>query len=161
MPDPGITLVDVAPRRTAVIAATTAMEDFQSLWPQLLNEVYGFVRTCPEFAAAIAGTPGPHWTNVMLYRDRDRDREPNVEVGVLAPAPFAPEGRVIASELPGGRAATAIHRNSPHTIGETHDAVRAFIQAHDLTPTGVLYEVYGHPDDQTGAFDTEVFHLTT
>jgi len=155
MPDAGITLVDVEPRRTAVIAATTAMADFPSLWPQLLDEVYAFVRRCPEFAAALAGRPGPHWQNVMLYRDH----APNVEVGVLAPAAFAAQGRVIASELPKGRVATAVHRTSPRTIGETHDAVRTFMRAQGLKPTGVLWEVYGHPNEASGALDTEVFHL--
>ncbi len=155
MPEDGVRLVDVEPRRTAVIAATTAWEDFPSLWPQLLDEVYAFVRHCPEFAAAIRGTSGPHWQNVMLYRDY----EPNVEVGVLAPAPFAAQGRVIASELPGGRAATAVHTGSPLQIGQTHDAVRAFVRAQGLHGTGVLWEVYGHPGEDGDAFTTEVFHV--
>ena len=154
MPEDGVRLMDVEPRRTAVIAATTAWEDFPSLWPQLLDEVYVFVRHCPEFAAAIGGTSGPHWQNVMLYRDH----EPNVEVGVLAPVPFAPRGRVIASELPGGRAATAVHTGSPLQIGQTHDAVRAFVRTKGLHGTGVLWEVYGHPGED-GAFTTEVFHV--
>jgi effector-binding domain-containing protein len=155
MPEDGVRLVDVVSRRTAVIAVTTAWEDFPNLWPRLLDEVYEFVRRCPEFTAAIAGTPGPHWHNVMLYRDH----EPNVEVGVLAPAPFAAQGRVIASELPGGRAATAVHAGSPLRIGQTHDAVRAFVRAQGLQGTGVVWEVYGHPDEDSGAFTTEVFHL--
>jgi hypothetical protein len=150
-----VRLVDVRPRRTAVIAATVDMIDFANLWAPLLDEVYEFVRACPEFAAAIAGTPGPHWQNVMLYRDRP----PNVEVGVLAPCPFAPRGRVIESELPGGRAATAVHRGNPRDIGTAHDAVRAHLHPHMLEPTGVVWEVYGHPDESSGAFATEVFHL--
>ncbi len=155
MPQDGVRLVDVEPRRTAVIAATTAWEDFPSLWPRLLDEVYVFVRRCPEFAAGTAGTSGPHWQNVMLYRDH----EPNVEVGVLAPVAFAPQGRVIASELPGGRAATAVHTGSPLQIRQTHDAVRAFVRAQGLEGTGVLWEVYGHPNEDDDAFTTDVFHL--
>jgi effector-binding domain-containing protein len=77
---------------------------------------------------------------------------------VLAPSAFAPQGRVIASELPGGRAATATHRGDPAAIGATHDAVRHYARDHELPTTGVLWEVYGHPDD-TGGFATEVFHL--
>jgi hypothetical protein len=148
-----VTLVDVAPRRTAVIADTVAWEEFPQLWRPMLDEVYVFVRRCPEFAAAIQGTPGPHWTNVMLYRGE----APNVEVGVLAPSAFAPEGRIVASELPGGRAATATHAGDPGKIGETHDAVRAYLREHELAASGVLWEVYGHPEDDI--FTTEVFHL--
>jgi effector-binding domain-containing protein len=150
----GVTLVDVQPRRTAVIAATVAWEDFPTQWGPMLDEVYTFVRRCPEFAAAIEGAAGPHWTNVMLYRGE----APNVEVGVLAPNAFTPRGRISASELPGGQAATASHRGDPSTIGATHDAVREYARDHGLATTGVLWEVYGHPD-ASGDFATEVFHL--
>jgi hypothetical protein len=154
MPDNGVTVVDVQPRRTAVVADTVAWADFPGLWRPMLDEVYTFVRQCPEFVAALEGTPGPHWTNVMLYRGKS----PNVEVGVLAPSAFAPQGRVIASELPGGRAATATHHGDPGRIGETHDAVREYARTHGLEMTGILWEVYGH-EDGSGSFATEVFHL--
>ena len=154
MPANGVTVMEVEPRRTAVIAATTAWEDFPNLWRPMLDEVYAFVRDCPEFTAATADTPGPHWTNVMLYRAE----APNVEVGVLAPSAFAPEGRVIESELPGGRAAVATHLGNPGTIGATHNQVREYARDHGLRTTGIVWEVYGHPDD-TGSFATEVFHL--
>jgi effector-binding domain-containing protein len=156
MPDPAVTVLDVQPRRTAVIAASVSWPDFPNLWGPMLDEVYAFVRRCPEFTAAIAQTPGPHWTNVMLYRGE----APNVEVGVLAPSAFAPQGRIIASELPGGRAATATHLGDPRTIGATHDQVREYARDHALRTTGVLWEVYGHPDpDDSASFATEVFHL--
>ena len=154
MPANGVTVIEVEPRRTAVIAATTAWEDFPNLWRPMLDEVYRFVRDCPEFTAATAGTPGPHWTNVMLYRGE----APNVEVGVLAPSAFAPQGRVIASELPGGLAATATHLGDPGAIGATHTQVREYAREHGLQTTGIVWEVYGHPDD-SGSFATEVFHL--
>jgi effector-binding domain-containing protein len=150
----GVALVEVEPRRTAVIAETVAWEDFPNRWRPMLDEVYAFVRQRPEFAAVTAGTSGPHWTNVMLYRSE----APNVEVGVLAPSVFAPQGRVTESQLPGGRAATAAHHGDPGQIGTTHDAVREYARAHGLERTGVVWEVYGHPDDGAD-FATEVFHL--
>jgi effector-binding domain-containing protein len=148
-----VTLVQVQPRRTAVIADTVAWEDFPRLWRPMLDEVYVFARQCPQFAAALAGAPGPHWQNVMLYRER----APNVEVGVLAPCSFVPQGRVIESQLPGGHTATAVHRGDPRQIGQTHDAVREFLSARGLRGTGVVWEIYGHPDP-SGDFDTEVYH---
>lgn len=154
MPDNGVTVVGVQPRRTAVIADTVAWEDFPNLWGPMLDEVYAFVRRCPEFTAATAERPGPHWTNIMLYRGET----PNVEVGVLAPSAFTPQGRIIASELPGGRAATATHHGDPSKIGGTHDHVREYAREHGLHTAGIRWEVYGHPDD-TGGFATEVFHL--
>ncbi len=154
MADDRVTLLEGQPRRTAVIADTVAWEDFPNLWRPMLDEVYVFVRQCPEFAAALQGSPGPHWTNVMLYRGE----APNVEVGVLAPSAFAPRGRVTESALPGGRVATATHHGNPATIGETHDQVRAYARDNGLELTGTLWEVYGH-EDGSGSFATEVFHL--
>jgi hypothetical protein len=61
-----------------------------------LDEVYRFVRGRSDLAT---GGGAERWQNVMLYTD---DR-PSIEVGVLASGPFAPEGRVIASQLAGGR----------------------------------------------------------
>ncbi len=154
MPDAPFSLVEVPPRRTAVIAAVTTWQEFPQLWRPLLDEVYTFVRASPELNAAAGEREGPRWTNVMLYRDQ----RPSVEVGVLAPAQFAPQGRIIASELPGGQAITATHRGDPATIGRTHNRVRTYADTKRLETTGVLWEVYGHPDD-SGAFATEVFHL--
>jgi hypothetical protein len=154
MAQDGVALVEVQPRRTAVIAATVDMAEFPRVWGSLLGEVYAFVRECPEFTAAFAGVPGPHWQNVMLYRDH----APNVEVGVLAPCPFTPQGRVTESQLPGGRAATTVHPRDPRQIGSAHDAVRAYLNSHQLRPSGVIWEIYGHPADD-GSLDTEVFHL--
>jgi effector-binding domain-containing protein len=155
VPDGAVTLVHVQPRRTAVIAQATTWADFPHLWGPMLDEVYAFVRECPEFTAATttSGTARPRWTNVMLYRGQ----APNIEVGVLAPSSFVPQGRVIESELPGGRAATAIHHGDPSRIGETHAHVRASTRAQGLDTTGIVWEVYGHPDD-SGAFTTQVFH---
>ena len=36
-----VAVIDVAPRRTAVIADTVAWEDFPQLWAPMLDEVYG------------------------------------------------------------------------------------------------------------------------
>jgi effector-binding domain-containing protein len=155
MPDEGIALVEVEPRRTAAIAATTAWDDFPNLWGPLLDEVYVFVRQCPEFAAATEGTAGPHWRNIMLYRDR----EPNVEVGVLAPCPFAGGGRVIESTLPGGRVATTVHHGDYTRLGETHDAVRRFIRSEGLEPAEIVWEIYGHGGPDPSAVTTELYHL--
>jgi hypothetical protein len=89
-----VEICDAVERPTAVVAAATTWPEFPRLWKTLLDEVY----------AAVDGK-----TNVMLYRDD----VPHVEVGVLAPEGFVPQGRVIASALPGGRVARAVHRIPP------------------------------------------------
>ena len=152
MSAPAVKLVKVSPRTTAVVAQTTTWAEFPSLWGRLLGEVYGFVRGRPELAT---GSGGELWQNVMLYKDQ----RPDVEVGVLVTAPFEPEGRVIASELPAGEVATATHRGDYALLGATHDAVRDHVASVGRELAGPCWEIYGHaspdPDEQT----TDVFWL--
>jgi effector-binding domain-containing protein len=152
MPPPAVSVVTVQPRPTAVIAQTTSWSEFPGLWGRLLDEVYRFVRASPDFATL----HGPDvWQNVMLYED---DR-PAVEVGVLAPLAFSPQGRVVASELPAGRVARAVHRGDYARLGETHDAVVAYADAHGLVRAGSRWEIYGHWREDPSELETEVYWL--
>jgi effector-binding domain-containing protein len=152
VPTVPVTFVAVEPRPTAVVAQTTTWDEFPTLWGQLLDEVYRFVRGHEELAT---GDGTERWQNVMLYKD---DR-PDVEVGVLAARSFEPEGRVISSALPGGRAATAIHRGDYAGLGATHDAVRAHVAAIGRELAGPRWEIYGHGREDPSELETEVFWL--
>ncbi len=91
----------------------------------------------------------------MLYKDDT----PEVEVGVLAAARFAGEGRVVASELPGGEVATAVHRGDYARLGATHAAVRKFAVAHGRELAGPRWEIYGHWREDPSELETEIFWL--
>jgi effector-binding domain-containing protein len=147
-----VRFVKVDARPTAVIARTTTWDAFPRLWPQLLDEVYRFVRTRTDLAT---GQGAELWQNVMLYKD---DR-PDVEVGVLVSAAFDPEGQVIPSELPAGEAATAIHRGDYAELGVTHGVVREQVAARGRELAGPLWEVYGHWRAEPSELETEVFWL--
>jgi effector-binding domain-containing protein len=147
-----VTFVNAQPRPTAVIAQTTTWQEFPSVWGQLLDEVYRFVRSRADLAT---GDGAELWQNVMLYKDNT----PHVEVGVLVSGSFEPEGRVIASELPGGEAATAIHRGDYARLGVTHDAVRDQVAAVGRELAGPRWEIYGHWRDERSELETEVFWL--
>lgn len=137
------------PRPTAVIAETTTWQLFPSLWPRLLDEVYASVRR-PGLERPIDG-----WHNVMLYRDS----VPNVEVGVLAPPRFSPDGRVIASELPGGDVLRTVHRGDYAGLGAAHEAIVAHAAATGLQLTGIRWEVYGHWVEDPAEVETEIYYL--
>jgi GyrI-like small molecule binding domain len=132
-----VALIDVIERPTAVIAAATTWDEFPRLWKVLLDEVY----------AAVDGK-----TNVMLYRDD----VPHVEVGVLAPPGFVPDGRVIASALPGGRVARAVHRGPFTELHAAHRAVLDWCAEHGHALSGVRWEVYGHHHPDPAQLETEV-----
>ena len=147
-----VAFVKVEPRPTAVIAQTTTWEEYPRVWGQLLDEVYRFVRSRTDLAT---GEGGELWQNVMLYKD---DR-PDVEVGVLVSRSFESDGRVIASQLPGGEAATATHLGEYTRLGATHDAVRDQVAAHRRELAGPRWEVYGHWRADPSELETEVFWL--
>jgi effector-binding domain-containing protein len=152
MPTIPVTVVTVDPRPTAVIAETTTWEEFPSLWSQLWDEVYAFVRSSSDLATEDGSS---RWQNIMLYKDQ----KPNVEIGVLAAGPFQARGRVIASHLPGGKAALAIHHGDYAKLGATHDAVRDYVEAQGLEPAGPRWEIYGHWREDPDELETEIYHL--
>jgi len=147
-----VKFVTVDPRPTAVVAQTTTWAEFPSLWGQMLAEVYGAVRDRRDLAT---GSGGELWQNVMLYKDQ----RPDLEIGVLVTGPFEPEGRVIASELPGGEVATATHRGDYARLGATHDAVREYATAQGRELAGPCWEIYGHGRADPREQETEVFWL--
>jgi effector-binding domain-containing protein len=137
---------DVDSRPTAVVAATTTWLEFPALWGQLLGEVWDCLH---------AGGIHRGCRNVMLYLDS----APSVEVGVLLDQPCPLTGRVVASALPAGTAATTVHRGSFADLGVAHDAVLRWCAAHGHQPDGTRWEIYGpHHDDPAQQY-VEVYWL--
>jgi effector-binding domain-containing protein len=131
---------------TAVVAQATSWDEFPSLWPVLLDEVYAFVR---------AGGATQDGHNVMLYVDD----VPNVEVGIQVTGPFEASGRVRPSELPAGRAATTIHRGPYSELGAAHAAVLAWCAANGQELIGTRWEIYGDWHEDPQDLETEVSYL--
>jgi hypothetical protein len=141
-----VRLAEQAPTPTAVIAATTTWEQFPTLWPALLAEVWQAIRA----GGARAGR------NIMLYRDQ----RPAVEVGVELEGPFTAAGRVTASSLPAGPTATTIAPGPPTVDGirDAHHRVIEWCDAHGDERTGVLWEIYSHQTADPSASYTEIHH---
>jgi effector-binding domain-containing protein len=144
-----VSIVATSATPTAVIRETTTWERFPTLWGELLDEVWTFVR----------GSEVQAGRNVMLYLDG----VPSVEVGVEVAAPFTPSGRVTASALPQGRAATTVARGAPSRegIAAAHAAVVEWCEANGHPRTGVRWEVYDHWRDDPDRFETNVYWLLT
>ena len=143
-----VSIVATSATPTAVIRETTTWERFPTLWGELLDEVWAYVRG----AGVQAGR------NVMLYLDD----VPTVEVGVELDGTFvAPTGRVVASALPEGRAATTVARGAPSREGlaAAHAAVVEWSRTNDHELTGTRWEVYDHWRDDPDSFETAVYWL--
>lgn len=113
----------------------------------MLDEVWSFLRS--ESAQGLYA----RGHNLMLYKDD----VPHVEVGVEVTGSFEPKGRVVASTLPGGLAATATHIGPVAEIGETQDRVCTWAEALGYRMAGPRWEIYGDPDPSTGHFSVDVF----
>jgi effector-binding domain-containing protein len=143
-----VSIVATAATPTAVIRETTTWERFPTLWSELLDEVWDFLRG----AGVQAGR------NVMVYLDD----VPNVEVGVeLEGELAAASGRIVASALPRGRTATTVARGAPSRegIAAAHAAVVDWCDANGHARTGVRWEVYDHWRDDPDSFETAVYWL--
>ena len=142
-----VTLQAVDPAPTAVVAAATTWAEFPKMWGPMLDRVWSFLRGPAPDGLYEQGH------NVMLYTDD----VPNVEVGVHVSGSFGPAGHVVASALPGGLVATAIHTGPIAQIGDTHQAVREWSKANGYRLAGPHWEIYGDPHPSTGDFDVDVF----
>jgi effector-binding domain-containing protein len=136
----------VEPRPTAVVPATTTWQEFPRLWKELLDEVWACLR---------AGGVQRGCRNVMLYLDD----APHVEVGVVLTRACPLVGRVVASSLPGGRVATAVHRGSYEGLGSAHQAVREWCRDRGVELAGPRWEVYGPHREDPAEIWTEVYYL--
>jgi len=141
-----VSVTAVPARPTAVVTAVTTWQEFPALWGRLLGEVWDCLR-----ASGISGG----CRNVMLYLDD----VPTVEVGVLLDRPCPLTGRVVASALPAGTAATTVHHGSFAGVGAAHDAVLDWCAAHGHRPAGTRWEIYGPHDDDPARQWTQVYWL--
>lgn len=141
-----VTMLQVEARPTAVVTATTTWQEFRALWRDLLDEVWGCLR---------AGGITRGCRNVMLYWDD----VPHVEIGVELLVPCRLTGRVVASALPAGRVAMAVDRGPYTGLAAAHRAVLAWCAAHEQTPGGTRWEVYGPHHDDPAQVWTEIYYL--
>lgn len=143
---PDVTVMRVAERPTAVVAATTTWPEFPALWRPLLDQVYACVRDRH-------GTK--QGRNVMLYLDD----VPHVEVGVEFTVPCPLDAPVMASSLPAGEVAVAVHRGPYAGLGSVHDAVHQWSAADGRQLAGPRWEIYGHWREDPAELETEVYYL--
>ena len=66
----------------------------------------------------------------------------SIEGGLPIAAPSQGDGDIVATELPGGPAAVAIHEGGYDTLGETHAAVERWLDANQLEAAGPPWEIY-------------------
>jgi effector-binding domain-containing protein len=91
------------------------------------------------------------------------DDQINLEIGVELAAPFAGVGEVVASALPAGRVATAVHFGPYGQLHLAHQAIGDWCAARGHALAGPNWEIYGHWVDAWNSdpskIRTDVFYL--
>jgi effector-binding domain-containing protein len=128
-----VRVLPVARIPTAVISRRVSRSELSRVVPECCGLVWAALRA--------QGLKGGR--NVALYRERGAV----VEAGVELQTPFSPEGEIVLSELPAGRAATAIHYGPYQDMGAAHEAVQEWCKANGQEFGSVCWEIYGHWQD--------------
>jgi effector-binding domain-containing protein len=139
-------VVEVEPQPTAVVVDTTTVAELSGTIVRLLDEVYAAVR---------AGAVVQAGQNVVLYLDGAL----TIEAGIEVAGPFEPSGRVVPSQLPGGRVARAVHVGPYHRMAETHEPLTAWCRENGHALAGPSWEVYGDWVEDESKLETEIRYL--
>lgn len=87
---------------------------------------------------AASGNPGFPFTRYHSYSADELD----IEAGIAVEKPIAPTGRILAGELPAGRAAVAIHLGKYDDLASTHLVLSRWVAEQGLEADGPAWEVY-------------------
>ncbi len=132
MPESEPAVVTLEPATTAVIRRVVPMDRL----PEFFDSSFG------ALAAAVtgqgAGIAGPAFA---LYHGMPTDMV-DLEVGFPTQRAVVAEGDVVASALPGGRVARAVHAGSFDGLGPAWGRLRSWIDGQDLRAGETFWEVY-------------------
>ena len=121
-----VKIKDYKPQRTASIRVKTTLTQVTSKVTQLLVETHDFLQS-----AGIEAT-GPGFA---VYYDVGTFLV-DVEVGYPVDAEIEDNDRVHQGELPGGKAAVALHRGPHVEMPASHRAVHGWMGEHGIESTG-------------------------
>jgi len=130
-----IAVVDLKPQRTCVVRGTTTLAGAGTSVADALGKVKRFVEA---HKLAVVGAP---FTRTIEIKQDALTFEAGFPIsGEISKDTQAPE--VVASELPGGKAATTQHKGSQETSDRAYHAIEAWMKQHGRTPAGPPFEVY-------------------
>lgn len=142
----------VSPRILAAVRRTVAIGGVAAAWRPALDQVWSFLRTQPGLR-----TDGH---NIFLYHHPARRSDPmDVDFGVEVVREFASSGEVTPVKTPAGEVAAALHIGAYDRLGETHDALHAFVAANNRAFASKSWEIYGDWNDDPAKLETTVMYL--
>lgn len=120
------------PQHTLTVRVTAAPAEL----PELLGAIFAEVVNCAQARQVeVAGPP-------FLRSHSFETAQVDIEAGVPVARAVEGEGRVRASELPGGRVATTWHTGPYESIGPAYESIQAWMNEAKAAPAGAPWEVY-------------------
>ena len=120
------------PQPAVVIRAAASQQELGPLMGELFPAVLGFVLASP---AELAGPPFCRYLAMA-------GEEWELECGMAVSEPIVGDGRVEATELPGGAAVTTMHIGPYESLGESWAALQGWVAQNGRAPAGAPWEVY-------------------
>jgi effector-binding domain-containing protein len=130
-PADAVELVDLQPQPVAVVRARVALSGIADFLGSAFSEI---MTVLDAQDLTPAGPPFGRWQPLADGFD--------AEAGFPSTGAIAPAGRVQPDTLPGGLAATAVHRGDYAGVGATYGVLYAWIAGHGYDPTGQPWECY-------------------
>lgn len=124
-----ISIVQLEPQDAAVVCGRLGHGEF----PAFLGAAFGEVLA----AVGMPAVTGPPFCRMDMDGDAFL-----VEAGFPVAAPVTPVGRVEASTLPGGPAATVTNVGPYESVAPAYFAIEAWLREHGYVPTGAPWEAY-------------------
>jgi AraC family transcriptional regulator len=128
-PEMGIVTLQAQP--TMTIRTTTTMQGIQATLGDVLPAVWGYLQA-----------KGVHPVGPPFVRYFGVEGQIDLEGGLPVASAVEGEGRIRASELPGGEALSALHIGSYDRMRETYQAMEAWMREHGVRSGGAPWEVY-------------------
>jgi AraC family transcriptional regulator len=123
---------EIQPATALVIRKKCAPSEIAATLAECLPRVFAW---CTQHGVPFAGPPFtrylPSGPGLLT-----------IETGLTIAVPSKGEGDIVATELPGGLAAVAIHHGAYDKLAETHVAVERWVEANKLESTGSPWETY-------------------
>jgi effector-binding domain-containing protein len=127
-----VTVDEVKAQPVATIRVTIDAKDVSQTLAKIFPEVGSY---CGSIGVAPAGPP------FSRYHSITGDKI-DLEAGMPVKTPITPKGRVLASELPGGKAAMTWHVGPYTTLPRTYDLLKAWMKEHSVEANGGFWEIY-------------------
>jgi AraC family transcriptional regulator len=145
-----IKLKDVKKQTTLVVKKTVKRDEIGPTLAEILPQVFGFVG---------ANNIKPDSAPMAKYKVAGDKYE--MEGGLIVPEGTKGSGEIVASELPAGKAAFAVHVGAYEKLPDTYKAMADWLKAKGLKPSNIGWEIYVTDPSQAkpDEIKTEVYFL--